>query len=180
MNYIYHRVPDNLKGDSLYPLNTIKNIYPDIYANEVSKYAGREHVKEQRIPLFDNALWNDVLFFVAIEPSKIYKARREAGWPDLKPQKYFKINPRKLDQSKLGIFLFQTNADPEHYTHDNFIDYSHELLNQIIEVPNSTKEYFKNEFKAGESHIKLFYRYIPHVLYHGEINILDAEVITVM
>ena len=179
MNYIYHRVPNNLIGNTLYPLNTIKNINPEIYATEVSKYDGREHVKEQRIPLFDNALWNDVLFFVAVEPNKIYKARREAGWPDLKPQKYFKINPRSLDQSKLGIFLFQTNADPRNYTHNNFINYSDESLNNITEVPDSTKEYFLKEYEAGESYIKLFYRYIPHVLYHGEINISDAEIITV-
>lgn len=179
MNYIYHRVPDNLRGNSLYPLNIIKNIYPDIYANEVSKYAGREHAKVQRIPIFDNALWSDVLFFVAVEPSKIYKARREAGWPDLKPQKYFKIDPSKLDQSKLGIFHFQTNANPKHYAHNNFSDYSYEALTKITEVPSSTKEYFKDEFKAGKPHINLFFRYIPHVLYRGKINISDAEIITV-
>lgn len=179
MNYIYHRVPGNLQGDILYPLNTLKNIYPVIYANEISKYAGREYVNEQRIPLFNKALWNDVLFFTAVEPSEIYKARREAGWSDLKPQKYFKINPDNLDQSKLGIFLFQTTADPKHYTHHNFIGYSHEALNKITKVPSSTKKYFKNELEAGEPHIKLFFRYIPHVLYHGEINISNAEIITV-
>ena len=179
MNYIYHRVPGTLQDDTLYPLNTLKNIYPDIYANEISKYAGREYVNEQRIPLFNNALWNDVLFFTAVEPSEIYKARRDAGWPDLKPQKYFKINPNDLDQSKLGIFLFQTTANPKHYTHDNFSYYSYEALTKITEVPSSTKEYFKNEFEAGEPHIKLFFRYIPHVLYYGEINISDAEIITV-
>lgn len=179
MIYIYHHASSNLQGDTLYPLNALKNIYPDIYANEISKYAGREYVNEQRIPMFNSSLWNDVLFFTAVEPSEIYKARRDAGWPDLKPQKYFKIDPSKLDQSELGIFLFQTNANPKHYTHDNFSDYSYEALTKITEIPPSTKEYFKNEFEAGEPNIKLFFRYIPHVLYHGEINISDAEIIIV-
>ncbi len=179
MNYIYHRVPNNLKGDVLYPLNTLKDIYPDIYDVEAGKYIGREHVPKQRIPLFEDALWNDVIFFVAVNPNKVYEARREAGWPDLKPQKYFKIDPRNLDQSKLGIFLFQTDANPKNYTDNNFMSYSDKSLNNITEVPDSTKEYFKKEFKAGESHIKLFYRYIPHVLYYGEINIANTEIITV-
>jgi hypothetical protein len=179
MNYIYHRVPTNLKGETLYPLNTLKNIYPDIYANETSKYAGREYVKEQRISLFDNALWNDVIFFVAVDPNKIYEARREAGWSDLKPQKYFKIDPRNLDQSKLGIFLFRTTADPTDYSSDDFEAYNYDELNLYTKIPESTKEYFKHEFEAGEPYIKLFYRYIPHVLYYGEINIANTEIITV-
>jgi hypothetical protein len=46
-------------------------------------------------------------------------------------------------------------------------------------VPKATKDYFKQEFEAGAPYIKLFYRYIPHVLYHGEIDISNVEIITV-
>lgn len=179
MNYIYHRVPNNLRGNILYPLNALKGIYPDTYKLEANKYTGREHVPKQRIPLWDDTLWNDVLFFIAADPNAVYEARRNAGWPDMKPQKYFKINPHELDQSKLGVFLFQTTADPTNYKIDNFTDYRYEELNLYTQIPKATKDYFVHEFEAGEPFIKLFYRYVPHILYRGEIDITNTQIITV-
>jgi len=40
-HYLYHRVDPELKGTTLYPLNQLKNIYPDVYERHVKKYAGR-------------------------------------------------------------------------------------------------------------------------------------------
>ena len=180
MSYIYHRVPNNQESDVLYPLNLLEDIYPDIYRREFSKYTGREHIPKQRIPLFENALWNDVIFLIATNPNDIYEARRQAGWPDLKPQRYYKIDPRELDQSKLGVFLFNPTADPTNYTINDFRPYNYDELHRYAKVPESTKEYFKQEYEAGSSHIKLFFRYIPHILYHGEINVSNTEIITVV
>jgi len=156
----------------------MKGIYPETYAKQVSKYQGREHVTRQRIPLFDDCLWNDVLFFTAVNPAQIYEERRKAGWPDLKPHRYFKIDPRELDQSKLGVFLFQPTADPKNYTPDNFATYRYEDLEKYAQIPQETKDYYKHELEAGEPYIKLFWRYIPHILYRGEIDISNTEIIT--
>ena len=70
MIYLYHSVPKNLEGSILYPLNTLKGKHPDIYEQQVSKYVGREHIKEQRIPILD-CLWNDVLHFSAVNPKEV-------------------------------------------------------------------------------------------------------------
>lgn len=48
--FVYHRVPENLRGTVLYPLNMLKDVFPDIYTETVRKYEGREHVLETRIP----------------------------------------------------------------------------------------------------------------------------------
>ncbi len=178
MGFIYHRVQDDMQGNILYPLNELKGNYPEVYEKHMSKYEGRMHVPKQRIPLFDDCLWNDVLFFVSAHPQTIFDARRKAGWPDVEPKKFYKIDPRKLDQSKLGIFLFQPWANPADYTIDNFAAYNYEDLEKYAVIPDKTKEYFKHEFAAGEPYIKLFWRYIPHILYHGSIDISDVEIIT--
>ena len=68
MNYLYHRVPDNFQGTTLYPLNDLKDILPDIYTRHISKYEGRAHIVERHIPIFDDCLWNDVVFLSAVEP----------------------------------------------------------------------------------------------------------------
>jgi len=168
-----------MQGDTLYPLNSLKDIYPGIYDSEVAKYKGREHVPKQHISLFGGCLWNDVLFFVAADPAAIYEERRKAGWVAMKPQKYFKIDPRKLDQSKLGIFLFQDWADPTNYVKDNFTEYRYEELSRYTAIPQATKDYFRHEFEAGAPYVKLLYRYVPHILYHGSINISQVEIVNI-
>ncbi|MBK8551651.1 MAG: hypothetical protein IPL53_11555 [Ignavibacteria bacterium] len=81
MNYLYHRVPKNLRGNVLYPLNTLKEIHPDLYEQQASKYAGREHITCQIIPIL-NCLWNDVLHFSAVNPEEIsaYRIRKKSGF----------------------------------------------------------------------------------------------------
>lgn len=179
MNYLYHHVPRTMHGETLYPLNTLKSIYADVYEAEAAKYKGREHVPRQRIPLFGDCLWNDVLFLMAVNPQELFVERRKAGWPDLPPQRYFKIDPHTLDQSQLGIFLFQPWADPMNYVPENFTTYTYADLSRYASIPSETKAYFKHEFETGAPHIKLFYRYIPHILYHGDINIANVEIVTV-
>ena len=39
MEFLYHRVPVNMEGSILYPLNQLKNLHPDIYVEHVKKYA---------------------------------------------------------------------------------------------------------------------------------------------
>ncbi len=178
MSYLYHRVPSDLRGTTLYPLNTLRDTHPDIYNHHMSKYNSREHVTQQRIPIFDNCLWNDVLFLTAAHPTDLYAARREAGWSDLSPQHYYKIDPHSLDSSHLGVFLFDPNSDPAHLTSDDFTRYDSEQLDHYATIPQATKDYFKHEFEIGAPHIKLFYRYIPHILYHGNIDVTHTEIIT--
>jgi hypothetical protein len=181
MQYLYHHLPSDLKGTTLYPLNELKSKFPDIYENELSKYAGRENITQQHIPLFDNCLWNDVIFMTALNPQELFNERRRAGWGSTAPQLYLKIDPRTLDPTKLGVFLFKlkegsVNSPLE--TND-FTAYNYDELKTHAIIPQATKDYFKYEFDKGERRIKLFYRYIPHILYKGTIDISNSEIITV-
>jgi len=181
MQYLYHHLPTDLKGATLHPLNSLKSKFPDVYEREVSKYVGREHITQQRIPLLDNCLWNDVIFMTALNPQELFDERRRAGWHSTTPRQYIKIDPNTLDPAKLGIFLFKIKEDDLSSTLEasDFAAYNYDDLKTYAILPQATKDYFKYELDKGEPHIKLLYRYIPHILYKGTIDISNAEIITV-
>lgn len=179
MQYLYHHVPTNMQSSILYPLNTLQTVLPEVYQYQSAKYQNRAHVLEQRIPLFNNCLWNDVIFCIALHPQKLVDARRHAGWPDAPPQQYFKIDPRKLDQSKLGVYLFEPKHQHTTLQAGDFAAYQYEDLKKYEIIPPETNAYFRSEREGGQPRIRLFYRYIPHVLYYGAIDTTDLEVITV-
>jgi len=181
MQYLYHHVPKDLKGTVLFPLNVLKLKYPEIYKNQISKYEGRKHITEQRITLLDNCLWNDVIFMTAVNPQEIFDARTDAGWGKIEPQQYFRIDPSTLDQEKLAVYLFKfkepnTNSG---VNANDFAEYNQKTASDYAIMPQLTKDYFKYEHERGEQRIRLFYRYIPHILYKGEIDISNADIVTV-
>ncbi|MFB6246367.1 MAG: hypothetical protein ABEI74_02115 [Candidatus Pacearchaeota archaeon] len=78
MVYLYHRVPENMKGKTLYPLNHLKSNYPKAYRENLEKYKHRKHVLEKEIPTL-NCKLVDAIHLVPVYPSKISKALKEAG-----------------------------------------------------------------------------------------------------
>ena len=50
-HYLYHWVPNDMVGDTLYPLNELKKTHSDLYEQKVSKYIGSEKVMKQVIPI---------------------------------------------------------------------------------------------------------------------------------
>lgn len=56
--------------------------------------------------------------------------------------------------------------------------YNYDELQNYEEIPSETKQYFKEELEKGQSRIRLFYQYVPHVLYHGPIDTTDFEIVT--
>lgn len=173
MNWLYHRVPQPMRGTTLYPLNSLKDIYPEIYGQQVAKYVGREHVQQHKIPPLDNCLWNDVIFMTSLDPRELYKERKRAGFPDAPPQYYYKIDPNTLDQEKLAVYLFT----PATRVADDFVPYHYNNLPSYASVPKATADYFHELRKQNAERIPLFYRYVPHILYKGTINISDCEII---
>jgi hypothetical protein len=174
--YIYHQVPPDFKGTTLYPLNELKNIFPDSHKNQVAKYDGRERLLEQRVGILD-CLWNDVLHFSPVHPAVIKSALNEAGMNKKKLFRYFEVDPRMLDKEKLVIFLY-----PEKKKGDfdiqakEFVKFDYEKMAQLSILPDATKEYYK---KVHESSEKIFFMYhrVPHVLYKGSIDIKNISVI---
>ena len=72
MQYLYHRVPDNIQGTIIYPGNMLVQQDPEmVYVLE--KYANRQNLVQSIIPGLD-CLWNDVIFLSATHPEKVINA----------------------------------------------------------------------------------------------------------
>jgi len=70
MPFIYHIVPDNFSGDTIYPLNKLENISPDLHSHYKERYKNREHVQQLFVPQL-NAYWGDVVHLARCTHKKL-------------------------------------------------------------------------------------------------------------
>lgn len=175
MDYLYHMVPKDQQGTILEPLNRLKESRPDLYAEKVKKYDGREHVMERTIPILE-CLWNDVLHLSPIPPSELKTALLEAGIED-REFNFYKIDPYSLELNKTVVYMHRTTDKLIPPDHSEFVRFSPELLENIKDVPKVSKEYFREKYSAGEK--PLLFLGIPHILYKGEIDVSNVEIVTV-
>ncbi len=120
MSYLYHNVPKNLHGNILYPLNVLKQIHPDIYDQQVSKYFGREQLLKLQIPILE-CLWNDVLHFSAVNPAEIKQAFIEAGGnPDF-TMNYYQVDPKLISPENAVLYLYADTVIKDRLNETNFV-----------------------------------------------------------
>lgn len=167
--------PLDQEGATLYPLTDLESIRPDIYQQQKAKYEGRPHVMDQRIPPLGNCAWNAVIFMSAVAPNKIDEARTEAGFTPSTHRSYYQIDPSILDRDKLTVYTFPHGRQFNEAT--DFVDYNDDL-ERYSQIPEATKQYYKQEFDSGQKYIRLTWRFIPHILYKGRIDVSECPVIS--
>lgn len=176
MNYLYHKVPEGMQGSILYPLNMLKDTHPDIYQIEVKKYEGREHIKEQRIPLL-NCLWNDVLHFSAVNPIHIKQALIDAGRGADFIMNYYQVDPELIKQKDAVVYLYAHDGINDKLSEKNFVPYDSHEVGKFSVMPQATKDYYKETISHGGR--PLLYHRVPHILYRGTIDVTDLPIISV-
>jgi len=176
MNYLYHGVPEQQKGDILYPLNRLKTIFPDVYAEEVKKYAGREYTLRQKLPKLD-CLWNDVLHFTAVHPKFVKQALIEGGQDPNFTRKYYQVPAQLLDSAHTVVYLYQFPDEEESINERNIIPFKPQDMERYSNLPKGTKAYYKEEIAQGLR--PLLYHLVPHILFRGELDTTSLTVVTV-
>ena len=162
-----------MTGAILYPLNELKDIYPELYRENVGRYVGREEVMEQRIPPL-NCMWNDVLHLSAVHPTTIDKELAAHG-RHLRAKEFYEIDPFTLDPKNTIVYLNQWSSPEERLSADSFLGYDPHNIATYDIFPDSTREYYAEKIALGE--YPLLWHGIPHILYKGRIDIKDATVI---
>ena len=176
MAYLYHSVPRNLNGNILYPLNVLKQKHPDIYEQQVSKYAGREQLLKHRIPILD-CLWNDVLHFSAVNPKEIKQALIEAGGnPDI-IMRYYQVDPKLIPPKNAIVYLYAHTDIEDKLNETNFVSYNPDEAAKYSSMPQATKDYYREMIDNGGR--PLLYHRIPHILYKGTLEITDVTIVSV-
>ncbi|MFZ2804551.1 MAG: hypothetical protein WA001_04990 [Patescibacteria group bacterium] len=170
MDHLYHAVPPNMQGTVLYPLNVLKEKMPEVYKLEVRKYDGREQTLTDRIPTL-GCLWNDVLHFTAVPPADLQKALMESGRPEMFHKTFFQIDPHLLDPHQTTIYLYEYSDAERKSNPDSYAPYNAGDIKGCSGIPDVTREYFKDRFKSRKKPL-LYYR-VPHILYHGALDVTD-------
>lgn len=165
---LYHRKQQNFFGDTLYPLNTLKKIYPDIFHIQVKKYNNRQPLLSKHINIFD-CLWNDVIHLTAIPPATFNKTLRTLGilGEDKPDFEFFEIDTADLNKHNLCVYFNDGVHESKYILFD---EKEHKKYNFF---PKETLEYFKKKIDQGEK--PLLFNYVPHFLYKGNIDI-DANI----
>jgi len=173
---IYHRVPKDMQGKVLFPLNTLKDIHPNLYKKEASKYVGREQIMHHKIP-FLNCLWNDVLHFSAVHPLEVKKALIDSGRTKPFDKEFFEIDPHLLTPENTIVYLYKHNNMADKLKEDNFARYNPDDITQYSKMPQETKDYYKEMLLQNKKPL-LFHR-IPHILFRGELDTSEIKRISV-
>lgn len=162
-----------MRGDRLYPLNEIKDIFPEIYDEAIKKYKDREFVMEQKIP-FLNCLWNDVIHLSAVNPAEIKELLSEIGG-EMKARRFYQIDPYLLEKEKTIIYLHAHKIYEEKLDQKNFTQYNPEKVFEYSIIPEETKKYYKREIAAGNR--PLLWHRIPHFFYRGSLDITKLKIL---
>ncbi|MBU1292623.1 hypothetical protein KJ819_01000 [Patescibacteria group bacterium] len=173
--FLYHMVPEDMRGDSLHPLNSLKDVHPDLYVAKSAKYEDRLHIMEQFLPTLE-AAWNDVLHFTAIDPKELKAALVEAGM-EPKEMRFYQVDPSLLDPKSTTVYLYQDKSSESKMSPESFREYDPEKLDEHAVLPVETKEYYKEMFAKGER--PLMFVGVPHILHKGSIDVSNLPVITV-
>jgi hypothetical protein len=166
--YLYHRVPPKMFGNIIYPLNELKEIYPRSYHFKTMKYKGREYLLTKRIPFFD-CVWNDVVFLLAANPAEVIKNIESAGLQFGTWKKFFKIPIENFDLSSMITWREYKGK------YENFSRFDITNMNQYATIPQYQIKYWKH-MKGRRNY--LAYPYMTHLLYKGQIDITNIEIIT--
>ncbi|QBD76366.1 hypothetical protein EPA93_10235 [Ktedonosporobacter rubrisoli] len=168
---LYHQYPLDMRGEVLYPLNTLKYLYPDIYEREILKYQdhpNREDLPKRVIPLL-NCLWNDVVQCSPIHPHLVYLALRERGFPVQPDRAFWQIPLSALADVPIAVVGYPRN--PLGQEHAHWLDRS--TYCELDAVPAETLAWY--DYLAQQKKLVGIFQGIPHVMVQGPISVLHAR-----
>lgn len=179
--YVYHLVPRDMQGETLYPLNQLKTRWPEVYAKAIAKYdddPGRRLLPQLVIPKL-GCLWNDVVMCASLHPYRLYQALTERGMRVSPALRFYQIPVERLEGKPLAVYYSDPPAgrDVGMPLNDSEID----LLTvrgyrEQTALSARTLAWFDHLADVG----KVFGLFVgvPHILVQGSIEVSSVPVIT--
>ena len=164
-SFVYHRVPSNLVGGTLYPLNALALVHLEEAEFHQKKYQGREQITEARIPPLD-CLWNDVLMLSPVHPGLLIQALRDGG-RIIPPQHWYAVDATLLEPERTSLFvgpLEQTLT----FSSEDYLEFTPENLQAHFTPVKQTLERLRSQ--ALEPRVFMFTD-IPHVFTRGHLRL---------
>ena len=169
--YFYHGIPEDMKGSELIPLNKMLEVDPELRAQYLEKYKGREEVLERKILLLD-CLWNDVVQLLPLHPRQLFELQKELDLiKEIPDYRYYRINIDALDPLQTVVY-FKTAPGEENVTVKWLRDVQ---LEELHGIPEATRKYY--ESMVGTDEPVFNYQFVPHIIYKGTVDVSSAQVI---
>ncbi|TSC55432.1 MAG: hypothetical protein G01um101418_916 [Parcubacteria group bacterium Gr01-1014_18] len=177
-SYLYHLVPENMKGSILFPLNELKDKHSELYNQYVKKYEGRKELMEQIIPAL-NCKWNDVLHMLAVNPLEVKEALKKTGVNLNWKARFYKIDPAKLNQANLSVYLYKKKDTGGQFeiAPSEWEDFKMEKMSEYAAMNPQTLEYYKDCVKSDRRCLPFVN--LVHILYRGGIDVAGCEILEV-
>ena len=168
---IYHGVPPQMLGETLYPLYELKSLSPERYRTEIAKYD--DHPARRKIPLAHvaklNCTYIETLNFAPVHPHIIYRAWQELG-VTLKSVLWFGVPLERLGASPAVITLPEAErAVGEDYADDavRWLEPAH--YRELTVLPEATLRWY--ERLVQEKRRGAWFAHVPHVLVRGRVSV---------
>lgn len=167
---VFHAVPSPMVGSVLYPLTELERVDREAWRRARSKYAGREHVLELRVPPL-NCMWNDVLHLSTVHPAEIWHELRDAGLQP-PPRRFFEFDAADFDARRTVIFA--SDADS---VASQWMSFDQAALAGLSALNDASRRYYRA--CAADGTRPLVWAYLPHVLHDGPLDTCGTPIIAV-
>lgn len=173
MHFLYHRVPENMRGTMLLPLNAFRERWPELYRAQAAKYAGRERLMQARVLSLD-CLWNDVVHMTAVHPEEIKAGLATAGLSTEGLGRFFEIDPQQLDWRAMAVYK---HIQPAHDTipPGEILHFQRHLIGNYAKIPDAAHAYWQR--CAAMRQRPMTFGFIPHILHRGPIDVSSCRII---
>jgi hypothetical protein len=173
-----------MRGTTLYPLNGLRDRFPDVYARERVKYEGREQVLDFQVPHLGVA-WTDTVNLAALDPRLLVAARRRLGVPF-----------SRLLQRRLACIPVELIGDTPAVVYDSashwvnsspgqdvplappdseFAPFDAATYEELAEVPPRHLDYLAEQLERGQP--ALGFVFVRHVLVAGPLDLSAVELV---
>ncbi|MBP9667242.1 hypothetical protein KBD87_00340 [Candidatus Saccharibacteria bacterium] len=166
---LYHHVPEHQNGAVIYPLNQLKEKFPDIYKKQSAKY---DTIQEKDVEIPNFGYWNDCVNLMPVNPGLVKIELDKYGHDTSWPWNFYKIDPDMLDHSKL-IIMIMTEDDGIFKRH--FMPFTKGAYEKHCHIGEPTRRVFQEAKEMGEQP-NTFAR-VPHVLYKDSIDTTGLEIV---
>lgn len=167
--YVYHHVPQNQIGDIIYPLNQLKDTFPDIFRKQSAKY---DNIQEKDVEILGFGYWNDCINLMPVNPGLVKKELEKYGHDTNWQWLFYKIDTKQLNNSKL---ILMVTTDKSGTLERDFLPFTKENFDKYCHIGEATRAIFQKA-KDNYEQPNTFAR-IPHVLYKDSINTKGLEIV---
>ncbi|SRR5258706_4244057 len=179
MTCVYHLCARDFRGTTLYPLNGLRDRFPDLYQREKEKFIGRESLLDYVVPGL-GVPWADTVNLSALDPRRLLEERRALGVPfsRLLERRLLAIPVARVAALPAVNYLSQThwinskpgdpNAPPTPPS-EEFSRFDATSHQEVCAVPAKHREYLLQQKARDE--LALGFVFVPHVLVAGPIDV---------